>query len=160
MSHFLHRTRFADSRKVDMHVLSDTSTIPEIKAYLLQSKGFDVCPAQLLQSAAFHDLDNLPAEVQKAWTESTTSPPLRLSAQGCWRSRVPTFQELWLSTSRIPKKGMCSDLLPHAEAKEIRHQGFRARTSGWRAGCCVLPACRTRLHKPYIYCWCTANIVD
>ena len=39
------------------------------------------------------------------WTESTTSPPVRLSAQTCWQSRIPSFQELWLATSRIPKKG-------------------------------------------------------
>jgi len=49
-----------------MDVLSNTSTILEIKAYWLQSKGFDVRPAQLLQSAAFYDLDNLLVQVQKA----------------------------------------------------------------------------------------------
>jgi hypothetical protein len=142
-----------------MPVLSDKSTIAEIRAYFLRSQGFDLRLSQLLQKAPFHELDNIPVEIQKTWTESTTSPPLRLSAQRCWRSRAPSFQELWLATSRIPKKGMSTTPLSYIQAKKMRYQGFRTRPSRWRSSCCILPARRTRFLEPDVYYWCTASVI-
>lgn len=79
---------------------------PERILRMLQNdEGFRNHLPKDIHPIQFCAIDDINEETRKLWEASTTGVPRLCRGSDCWRSREPTFEELWVASNKVDRAG-------------------------------------------------------
>lgn len=85
--------------------LSNSSPVLKLLQQLRSEPAFEYVVPPELDATHLQLLSAADVKIRRLWQEHTTSLPVIVPADACWRSSIPTFAQTWEGLSQVPAEG-------------------------------------------------------